>query len=384
VTAAIAAEQRVARARRAPVAVVVAICSAWALGLAAQATGHGRILHQHGDVAHGPPLWAAALLFVVAWQAMLVAMMLPSSLPLVRLFAAAARRQEHAGRVLAAFFAGYAAVWSVFGLVGFFGDVAVHRLVDESQWLAPRPWLISGGALLVAGAFQFSGLKDRCLQQCRQPGPFLMANYRRGLRGGFRVGRRHGLFCLGCCWALMLVMFGLGLAVLWWMAALTLLMVYEKTGRRGAAVVRPAGVVLLAAAMLQLAHPAWLPEALGGSKAFASTVSLGRGPGGRVVRAGAYELGFELGPNRAFVGNRLSLTLVRAGRPVHGARVSATLTMLDMDMPSVTARLDDGGRGRYDASLSPLGMAGRWGMTVRVAPPHAAPFSVRVVDEVLP
>jgi predicted metal-binding membrane protein len=370
---------RVARTPRAPVGVVVAVGGAWALGIAAQATGHGRLLHQHGVVANGPPLWAAALLFVAAWQAMLVAMMLPSSLPLVRLFTAAARRQERPGRVQAAFFAGYAAVWSSFGIVGFFGDVAVHRLVDESQWLAPRPWLISGSVLLVAGAFQFSGLKDRCLQECRQPGPFLLANYRRGVRGGFRVGRKHGLFCLGCCWALMLVMFGLGVAVLWWMGALTALMVYEKTGRRGSAVVRPAGVALLAAAVLQLAHPAWLPQVLGGSKAFA-----GSAKAGRPIRAGAFEVRFTLDPNRAFAGTRLSLTLVRAGRPVNGARISATLTMLDMDMPGVTARLAAGGGGRYGASLPPLGMAGRWGMTARVVPPRGAPFTVNAVDEVAP
>jgi predicted metal-binding membrane protein len=378
VTAAAATVSRRLPRARVPASIVVAIGVAWALSLAAAATGKERLLHQHGLVGHGPPLWAAALLFVVAWQAMLAAMMLPSSLPLIRLFAAAASRQEVGGRATAAFLGGYAAVWSAFGVAAFFADVAVHRLVDASSWLAPRPWLIGGSALLVAGAFQFSGLKDRCLQECRHPGPFLLANYRRGVRGGFRVGRKHGLFCLGCCWALMLVMFGLGVAVLWWMAALTALMVYEKTGRFGSAVARPAGVVLLAAAALQLAHPAWLPSMLGGSRAFATNARVGPAP----IRAGAYELELGLVPAHAFRAGALSLQLSRRGHPLPGAGVRATFTMLDMDMPTVSASFAETGPGRYRASTPPLGMAGRWGLRVDVVPPHAARFTVSMVDKV--
>ena len=78
----------------------------------------------------------------------------------------------------------------------------------------------------------------------------------------FRLGRGHGLFCLGCCWALMLLMFAAGVANLWWMAALTAVMVYEKVGREGARMTRPVGVLLLVLAVLVLLHPAWLPSAL--------------------------------------------------------------------------------------------------------------------------
>ena len=106
----------------------------------------------------------------------------------------------------------------------------------------------------MAGAFQFSELKDRCLDKCRHPGAFLLANTTAGRRAAFRLGRRHGLFCAGCCWALMLVAFTLGVANLWWMAALTALMVYEKTAPAGERAVPVAGVVLLAwgAAVLSL------------------------------------------------------------------------------------------------------------------------------------
>jgi predicted metal-binding membrane protein len=216
---------------RVPVAVVAAIAVAWGLGVAAFAIGGDHALNHDTLIEHGPPLWAAALIFAVAWQAMVVAMMLPSSLPLIRLFSVTARRQARPGRVMAAFLGGYLTLWSGFGIAAFFGDVAIHRTVDATPWLAARPWLIGGGALLLAGAFQFSGLKDRCLAKCRHPAPYLLAHYQRGAGGAFRLGLGHGLFCLGCCWALMLVMFGAGVAVLWWMAALTALMVYEKVGQ---------------------------------------------------------------------------------------------------------------------------------------------------------
>jgi predicted metal-binding membrane protein len=166
---------------------------------------------------------------------------------------------------MAAFLAGYAVVWSAFGALAFSGDVVVHDVVDSTPWLAARPWLIAGGVLALAGAFQFSSLKDACLRQCRHPGAYLMRHYERGLGGAFRLGRGHGLFCLGCCWALMLVMFAAGVANLWWMAALTAVMVYEKTGTGGRRAVPVAGLILLGFAALTLAHPAWMPAVLGGA-----------------------------------------------------------------------------------------------------------------------
>ena len=90
-------------------------------------------------------------------------------------------------------------------------------------------------------------------------------NYERGLPGALALGRRHGLFCLGCCWALVLLMFAAGVANLWWMAGLTALMVYEKTGTGGRRAVPVAGIALLVCAALVLAHPHWLPPLLGGT-----------------------------------------------------------------------------------------------------------------------
>jgi predicted metal-binding membrane protein len=244
---------------RTPRSVLVAIATAWALAIVAEATGSAHALHHDTLIEHGPPLWAALLLFLVAWQAMVAAMMLPSSLPLIRLFDAVSGRQAHPGRARAAFFAGYGAVWTGFGWLAFLGDDLVHHTVDATPWLAARPWLIGGSVLALAGAFQFSDLKEKCLSRCRAPGPFLLAHYRRGAAGGWHLGFGHGLFCLGCCWALMLVMFAAGVAMLWWMAALTAVMVYEKTGRHGRALTPAVGVALLALSAVAFAHPAWFP-----------------------------------------------------------------------------------------------------------------------------
>ena len=110
---------------------------------------------------------------------------------------------------------------------------------------------------VLAGAFQFSSLKDRCLRKCRHPGSFLLAHYRGGEAGAFRLGRLHGLYCLGCCWALMLVMFAAGVASLVWMALLTALMVHEKTRPAGARAVPVTGVALLGLASVVLLNSGW-------------------------------------------------------------------------------------------------------------------------------
>ena len=96
------------------------------------------------------------------------------------------------------------------------------------------------------------------------PGAYLLRHYRRGTAEAFRTGREHGLFCLGCCWALMLVMFAAGVTNLVWMAGLAAVMAYEKTGRWGRQLTPVVGAALLAWAALVLAHPAWLPHGLAG------------------------------------------------------------------------------------------------------------------------
>jgi len=248
---------------RLPRIIPVVIGIAWALALAGEVTGTGERLH-HGELLEdGPAFPIALLLFLLAWQVMIAAMMLPSSIPMIRLFTAVSRSQPRHRAAMAAFLLGYALVWTMFGVWALAGDVLVHETVDAVPWLDDRAWLVSGGTLAIAGSVQFTGLTDKCLTRCRNPNSFIVRDYRRGARGALRLGWIHGLFCAGCCWALMLVMFGAGVANLWWMAALTALMVYEKTGHGGKRAVPVAGLFLLTAAALTVLHPSWLPPLFG-------------------------------------------------------------------------------------------------------------------------
>lgn len=240
------------------------IAAAWVIAVIAQVNGSAAVLHHDALIERGPPLSVALPLFVLAWLVMIAAMMLPSSLPLIRMFSVASSNQPSPMIALGSFIAGYVVVWSAFGIVAFSGDVLIHRAVDRSAWLGAHPWLIAGSVLALAGVFQFTPLKDACLRACRLPANFLMNHYRRGARAAFELGYRHGLFCTGCCWALMLIGFASGFASLWWMAALTALMVVEKTARHGPRVVPIAGAVLIVWSALVFVHPAWLPHALAG------------------------------------------------------------------------------------------------------------------------
>jgi predicted metal-binding membrane protein len=249
--------QTVLRRLGMPSVIVAAIALAWAAAIGAEITGTAQLVH-HDALAHSDlPVIAALGIFVIAWQLMIVAMMLPSSLPLIRLFRVAATNQPSPGKATVGLLVGYAAVWTAFGVVAFLGDLGLHRLVHGWAWLEARPQVIAGSVLFLAGAFQFSSLKERCLRECRHPGPFLLQHYGRGVEAAFRLGKAHGLFCLGCCWALMLVGFAAGVANLWWMAALTALMVFEKTGRRGERGVAPIGAGLITMGVLALVVPSW-------------------------------------------------------------------------------------------------------------------------------
>jgi predicted metal-binding membrane protein len=247
---------------RLPAAVPAAIAGAWGITLVAQVTGRASLFDHDAVVQADLPLPVAVTVFLVGWQVMVAAMMLPSALPLVQLFAVTSASQPGPRAVMAAFLAGYGAVWSAFGAAAFVADVGFHRLVRRWAWLEARPWLILGTVLVAAGVFQFSELKDRCLEQCRHPAAYLLPRYRRGARAAFQLGFGHGLFCLGCCFALMAVMFAVGVGSLVWMGVLAALMVHEKTGPGGKRSVPAAGWSLLAAGVLLLLHPSFVPQVL--------------------------------------------------------------------------------------------------------------------------
>jgi predicted metal-binding membrane protein len=242
-------------ARPVPVAVAVAVGMAWAAAFAAHATDHRHLLDHDAVLGTADPSPGAILGYAAAWIVMVAAMMLPSAVPLLRLFAATSTHQDRPALVLAVFAGGYLTVWTAFGWIALAFDTTVHRVVDAWPWLDDHHALVTAAVLALGGAFQFSSLKERCLHTCRHPAAYLLTNYRRGRAAAFRLGWGHGLFCLGCCWALMLVAFAAGMTDLRLMAAFTALMAYEKIGRHGETVARLAGVALLAGAGVVAFHP---------------------------------------------------------------------------------------------------------------------------------
>jgi len=241
----------------------ILVALSWGLMVALMTGGHTDVM-AHDSVFAGPALPSAStlLLFLAAWQVMTGAMMLPSTLPLFQLFVGASRRQEqpHLARIV--FLVAYFAVWTGFALVALTFDGVLHVVVDRWAWLEDRPHVIAGTVLIVAGAFQFSPLKERCLDACRSPLGFLYQHYRRGVGGAWHLGIRHGLFCLGCCWALMLVMFAVGIGSIAGMAGLTGVMTIEKSFPWGRRLVPIVGVTLIAwgigLAVAPGTLPAWL------------------------------------------------------------------------------------------------------------------------------
>ena len=225
------------------------IAGAWITAVVAEVTGTGSLLHHHALIENGPPLWVALALFLVAWQVMIAAMMLPASLPAIRVFATTSHIQRRLGPAMVVFLAAYAVLWTLFGQLAFMGDVVLHSVVDATPWLGSRPWLIEAGILALAGAYQFAPNKRRGLAACRHPlGPATTVPVP-GL-GAFQLGLAHGFACLASSWALMLLMFAAGFANLWWMIVLTGVMVYETTGRYGQRAASAAGIVLVFLALV--------------------------------------------------------------------------------------------------------------------------------------
>ena len=196
---------------------------------------------------------AAAL--VLMWFLMAIATMLPSAAPMIRTYceiadtaAAAGKRAVHPWVLVA----GYLTVWLT-AACGFAAlTVTAQSVTPEDPRLAG--WL-GAGALAVAGAWQFSKLKDACLTKCRAPFSTLFGRWSNRPFGIFKLGMEQGVWCLGCCWALMLVMFAVGIMNLFWMALIGLFAIVEKTGN-GSAVGRLAGAILLvwAAALLVISN----------------------------------------------------------------------------------------------------------------------------------
>jgi predicted metal-binding membrane protein len=206
---------------------------------------YGRFLsHEELGDTHGVEVVA---LFVLAWTLMTVAMMLPTSLPLVALFRSFVRKRANRARLVGLVVLGYLAVWTLFGAAVHLADRGVHVVVERLDALEANAWAISAGTILLAGVYQFTPLKAHCLEKCRSPLAFIIEQWRGGRESAhaLRLGITHGVFCLGCCWSLMLLMFAIGIGSIPWMLALGSVMAIEKNVPWGRRLTAPVGVLLL-------------------------------------------------------------------------------------------------------------------------------------------
>jgi predicted metal-binding membrane protein len=233
----------------------------WAALLAAAALAWTVTVRDALAMGNGPgTMGRDAVGFVVLWTVMMAAMMLPAVAPVSSIYLSTLRRSStgalRALRV-AALVVGYLAAWAAFGIVGYAAAWGGGRVATDVPGAAP--W-IGAGILAIAGLYQLTPLKDRCLSHCRSPLGFLLhfGGYTGRLRD-LRVGVYHGGYCGGCCWGLMAVLVAVGVMNLGWMAGLSAVVFLEKTWRHGKTLGIAFGLALVVLACFVPAHPGLAP-----------------------------------------------------------------------------------------------------------------------------
>ena len=197
------------------------------------------------QLGYGNQSEMGAVAFLTMWIAMMTAMMLPTIAPMVLAHHAVALRRNEGALSTLAFVAGYLMVWWAIGIVMWLG-YSVFAQWDVGE--APPQWLhlLAGGILIFAGAYQFSRWKQTCADMCRSPLAFVFKHdFRRGVRHALGAGMMHGAYCVGCCWAAMMVLVVVGLMNLPWMTILFVLFFVEKNWKHGRAVASVAGIGLM-------------------------------------------------------------------------------------------------------------------------------------------
>ena len=189
--------------------------------------------------------------FVAGWTVMVFAMMLPTSLPLIVLFHAMTRRRPDHNLLVALLLAGYLSTWVLFGVAVHIGDLGIHEAVEKSPWLDSNYWVLGAGTLALAGVYQFTPLRYHCLDKCRSSLSFITEHWRgrHEQAQSLWLGIHHGIFCIGCCWSLMLLMFAVGAGNIGWMLVLGMVMAIEKNMPWGRRLSKPLGAGLVAVAV---------------------------------------------------------------------------------------------------------------------------------------
>jgi len=199
------------------------------------------------------PWTAADVFFTFAmWAVMMVGMMTPSAATVLLLFAGMVRGRGGTRwpLVVAAFGAGYLIVWTAFSAGAALAQWGLHGSAMLSPAMSASSGRLGGAILIAAGVYQLTPFKGACLTHCRSPLGFLLSHWRDGTIGALRMGIGHGTYCVGCCWALMGVLFVVGVMNLVWVAAMTVFVLVEKIGPAGAIVARVAGGLMIAAGAL--------------------------------------------------------------------------------------------------------------------------------------
>lgn len=223
------------------------------------------LMWQSGTVnnqAMGLTMALGASLFLANWVAMMVAIMFPTAAPMILMFAKvyAGKRQQGQAFVPTWVFTGsYLAVWTVFGVLAFAGAAVAEQLMEQSSWLKDNAARFGGGILVLAGLYQLSPLKHSCLAKCRTPLSFILNSWRDGYGGAFRMGLEHGVYCMGCCWLLFVILFPLGIMNVAVMAVITLLIFAEKSTPIGRQMAQLAAAVLIVYGLLVVFVPGALP-----------------------------------------------------------------------------------------------------------------------------
>ena len=227
-------------------AMAALVLFAWAV-LAAWGASPFATLLSHRQLAEGGLTVLRLAMFTAGWVLMTVAMMLPGSLPLFNLFGVLVARRADRVSLTLCLTLGYLAVWAAFGAVAFVGDAALHAAAGRNPAFVAQAQWIGVLVMLAAGVYQVTPLKEVCLEKCRSPYSFIVEHWggRRPRRDAVRLGARHGLFCVGCCWMLMLLMFVVGGVNLGWMLGLGAVMLVERTSRWGRRLSAPVGLALI-------------------------------------------------------------------------------------------------------------------------------------------
>jgi predicted metal-binding membrane protein len=194
-------------------------------------------------------------LTLLMWAVMMVAMMLPTAAPMTLLYAAVARKAAREERPVAptfVFVAGYLAVWGVFSVAATAAQLSLDQLSLLSPMMVTASPVLGSALLIAAGVYELTPLKHACLKQCRSPAYYISQHWRTGNPGAFRMGLGLGVYCLGCCWVLMLLLFVGGVMNLLWIAAIAAFILLEKTAPFGETGGRLVGAMMILAGLLSL------------------------------------------------------------------------------------------------------------------------------------